>query len=288
MLNSVSVLSAKFKRLRYDLRQWSKGISNIKLLINSCNKVIKFLDTVEEFRPLFNPEWNLRNLVKQQLCSLLKQQTQYWKQRNTVNRIKYGDECTKYFHSMATVSYRRNLIAQIKDDYGVFLIQHEDKANHLWYSFRNRMGISNNVTMDFDLSALVSVCPSDELQSLVAPFLVTEIDSIIKMMPTDKAPGPDGFNGVFIKKCWPIIREDIYRLFFEFYENRVNLSPINSSYIVLVPKISCPISASDFRPISLLNCCVKMLTKLLAERLQGVILKIIHKNQYGFIRHRTI
>jgi hypothetical protein len=152
----------------------------------------------------------------------------------------------------------------------------------------NMMGISNNVTMDFDLSTLVPVCPSDELQSLVGPFLVTEIDNIIKMMPTDKAPGPDGFNGVFIKKCWPIIREDIYRLFFEFYENRVNLSPINSSYIVLVPKISCPISASDFRPISLLNCCVKMLTKLLAERLQGIILKIIHKNQYGFIRHRTI
>jgi hypothetical protein len=116
LLNSVSVLSAKFKRLRYDLKQWSKGVSNIKLLINSCNKVIKFLDTVEEFRPLFNPEWNLRNLVKQQLCSLLKQQTQYWKQRNTVNRIKYGDECTKYFHSMATVSYRRNRIAQIQHD----------------------------------------------------------------------------------------------------------------------------------------------------------------------------
>jgi len=31
-----------------------------------------------------------------------------------------------------------------------------------------------------------------------------------------------------------------------------------------------------------------MLTKLLAERLQKVILKIIHRNQYGFIRHRTI
>jgi hypothetical protein len=61
----------------------------------------------------------------------------------------------------------------------------------------NMMGISNNVTMDFDLSTLVPVCPSDELQSLVGPFLVTEIDSIIKMMPIDKAPGPDGFNGVF-------------------------------------------------------------------------------------------
>ena len=93
--------------------------------------------------------------------------------------------------------------------------------------------------------------------------------------------------GVFIKKCWPIIRDDIYILFVDF-DNKVNLAPINGSFIVLVPKHSNPTTASDFRPISLLNCCVKMLTKLLAERLQKVILKIIHRNQYGFIRHRTI
>lgn len=66
------------------------------------------------------------------------------------------------------------------------------------------------------------------------------------------------------------------------------MAPINGSYIVLVPKTSSPMIASDYMPISLLNYCVKMLTKLLAERLQKVILKIIHKNQYGLIRHRTI
>jgi len=199
--NSVSVISAKFKRLRYDLKQWSKSLSKIRMLIDSCNRVIKYLDTIEEFRALFNPEWNLRSLVKQKLSSLLMQQTQYWKQRNTVNRIKYGDECTKYFHSMATVNYRRNLIAQIQDDYGVSLIQHEDKAHYLWHSFKNRMGVSREVSMAFDLSSLVSVCSYDILEGLVAPFTEAEIDNIIKRLPADKAPGPDGFNGVFIKKC---------------------------------------------------------------------------------------
>jgi hypothetical protein len=198
--NSVSVISAKFKRLRYDLRQWSKGLSNIKLLIENCNKVIKYLDTIEEFRSLFNPEWNLRNIIKKKLCSLLENQAQYWKQRNTVNRIKYGDECTKYFHSMATVNYRRNLIAQVQDDYGVSLIQHEDKANYFWCSFKNRMGISNKVTMEFDLSSLVPVSSGDVLDNLVAPILRSKVDNIIKRMPADKALGPDGFNGVFYQK----------------------------------------------------------------------------------------
>jgi retron-type reverse transcriptase len=74
----------------------------------------------------------------------------------------------------------------------------------------------------------------------------------------------------------------------DFFDNRVNLAPINGSFLVLVPKCSNPTTVNDFRPISLLNCCVKMITKLLAERLQKIILKIIHKNQYGFIRKRTI
>lgn len=107
-------------------------------------------------------------------------------------------------------------------------------------------------------------------------------------MPADKAPGPDGFNGVFLKKCWSLIKEDIYKMCEDFYNERIDLAPLNSSFIVLVPKISSPISANDYRPISLLNCCVKILTKLLADRLQPLVLRIAHKNQYGFIKSRSI
>jgi hypothetical protein len=41
-------------------------------------------------------------------------------------------------------------------------------------------------------------------------------------------------------------------------------------------------------PISLLNSCLKFLTKLLADRLQEWILKLIHPNQYGLIKGRII
>jgi hypothetical protein len=44
----------------------------------------------------------------------------------------------------------------------------------------------------------------------------------------------------------------------------------------------------DFRPISLLNTSIKLLTKLLANRLQSIILRVIHQNQYDFIKGRSI
>jgi hypothetical protein len=62
------------------------------------------------------------------------------------------------------------------------------------------------------------------------------------------------------------------------------MQSINDSYIVLVPKIDNPIKVEDYIPISLLNSSIKLLTKILANKLHKVITKLIQKNQYGFIK----
>jgi hypothetical protein len=106
-----------------------------------------------------------------------------------------------------------------------------------------------------------------DLQQLVAPFTIQELDAIAQDLPIDKAPGPDGFNGLFFKRCWSLIKYDIYRLCADFYDNIADLKSINYSYITLVPKKPNPEKVSDFRPISLLNSTMKFLTKILANRL---------------------
>ena len=92
----------------------------------------------------------------------------------------------------------------------MFVSDHESKAALLWSSFKNRMGITSSPIMHFDLSSLVQT--HTDLSELVQPFTTEEIDMVIKHIPVDKAPGPDGFNGMFLKKCWNIIKEDIYKL----------------------------------------------------------------------------
>ena len=44
--NSVRNISMKFKRLRAELKAWSRNLSNLSLLINNYNKVIGFLDSL--------------------------------------------------------------------------------------------------------------------------------------------------------------------------------------------------------------------------------------------------
>lgn len=114
------------------------------------------------------------------------------------------------------------------------------------------------------------------------------INSVFKQIQVEEAPGLDGLNGMFIKKCWSIIKEDFYALCEDFYNGTIELEPINSSFITMIPKINNPEGVNDYGPISLLNYNIKLVTKLLAQRLQVVILRLLYVNQYGFIRSRTI
>jgi retron-type reverse transcriptase len=68
----------------------------------------------------------------------------------------------------------------------------------------------------------------------------------------------------------------------------VCLQSINGSFIAFVPKVDGPSRINDYRPISLLNSSIKVIIKLLANRLQPLITRLVHANQYGFIKNRTI
>lgn len=90
------------------------------------------------------------------------------------------------------------------------------------------------------------------------------------------------------KKCWPFVCSDFYNLISTFYEWSIYTRSINVSFVTLIPKKETPTNVSDCRPISPLNCTIKIITKLLANTLQNKIMELIHLNQYGFIKARTI
>ena len=110
-----------------------------------------------------------------------------------------GEENTKFFQSIATERFRINTISQMLDHDGQIIHLHEQKASLFHHSFKNRMGVSNSPQMAFDLDSLFG--RHIDLNSLVDMFSTQEIDSLISIIPADKAPGPDGFNGFFMKKC---------------------------------------------------------------------------------------
>jgi hypothetical protein len=96
----------------------------------------------------------------------------------------------------------------------------------------------------------------DDLQSLEAGFTLEEIEGVVKHIKLHKAPGPDGFNGMFLKQCWHIVKDDFVQLCKDFHQGTTPLQSINGSFIILVPKMKYLETVNDFKPISLTYSCI--------------------------------
>jgi hypothetical protein len=86
-------------------------------------------------------------------------------------------------------------------------------------------------------------------------------------MRSDSSPGPDGFGPSFFKSFWHVVKVDLMSFLEEFHRGDAHLAGINQAYIVLLPKAEDVVSADGFRPISLQNCIMKIVTRILTSRL---------------------
>lgn len=63
----------------------------------------------------------------------------------------------------------------------------------------------------------------------------------------------------------------------------MEVSSINLTHIVLIPKISNPSNMTHFRSINLCNVIYKIMAKAIANRFRGIIDKCIDSAQSAFV-----
>ena len=107
-------------------------------------------------------------------------------------------------------------------------------------------------------------------------------------MEGDKAPGPDGFTMAFFHHCWRVMESDILAFFDESYDYGKFEKSLNASFNALNSKKHKASNIRDFRPISLLSSVYKMLAKVVAYQLRGVLNGLISESQNAFVGGRQI
>lgn len=116
-----------------------------------------------------------------------------------------------------------------------------------------------------------------------------EVKQVIMDMPVDRAPGPDGFSGLFYKVCWDIISQDFMAVMLELHRNKfLSFGLLNSSIITLLPKKECSLEVADFRPINLIHGVAKIFAKVLAVRLAPLLSALVSQVQSAFISRRSM
>lgn len=144
-----------------------------------------------------------------------------------------------------------------------------------------------------DLSCSISFAhqnlPSWQQPALDCCFSEEEVWQAIADMPTDKAPGPDGFTGLFYQTAWPVIKQDIMRAFNALWSlDGRSFYLVDKAFMVLLCQKRDAYAIGDFSPISLIHSFAKLCTKVLARRLALHMNSLVRPNQSAFIKGRLI
>lgn len=117
------------------------------------------------------------------------------------------------------------------------------------------------------------------------PFSIEEVKEAIKNSPSGNSPGPDGLTPKFYKKLLDELGPFLTKVF-----NSIDLFngfPKKSleATITVIPKEGTD-TLANFLPISLIYIDINIFSKLLGNRMQPLIPRIIDNDQVGFVYGR--
>lgn len=115
-----------------------------------------------------------------------------------------------------------------------------------------------------------------------------EIRLAVFSLPSDSAPGCDGYHAHFFQRNWLLVQNDLFSAVQGFWNSEFLLTAYNKTVITLIPKVDKPSSLQNIRPISLCNVIYKIISKVLANRLKPILQKIIAPTQSAFLQGRLI
>jgi len=117
---------------------------------------------------------------------------------------------------------------------------------------------------------------------------IEEVKEALGGMLNNKTPGIDGLPKEFYVQYMDIIGKDLMEIINNIWLREELTSSMKTAIITLLYKKNDPEYIQNWRPISLLTTDYKIISKVLTNRLKGVMASIIHPSQSCGIKGRSM
>ena len=131
-----------------------------------------------------------------------------------------------------------------------------------------------------------SICDS----FFIAPSVPSEISDIINMLKSGKSLGPNSIPIKLLKHLCPLISLPLSQIINESFQSGIFPDKMKLAKVIPLFKKGCSVTASNYRPISLLSVFSKITEKVMYKRLNDFLEKhsILYSFQFGFRESHSI
>ena len=173
-------------------------------------------------------------------------------------------------------------------------LKNSEQINHALYNFyqtlfKEKLSISEECIQSF--LDKVSLPKLNENQTLKCEGTITECELLLALtsMDNDKSPGNDGITKEFYIKFWDVVKKLLCASIQQsFIAGQLSTSQKQAIIKLIEKKNRDKRFVKNWRPISLLNVDVKLISKVLASYLKSAISSIVNENQVVYINNRFI
>ena len=236
---------------------------------------------------------NQLEIIKQEIEHINKEKTNGAIIRSKATWLRENQRDTSHFANLEKKNYRNGHITKLNGDNNHVLTTPKDILEESKKFYEKLYTHDDSNSDDFDDFFLKkSTIPKlDDLESASCnqPICLDECSKTLLKMKNGKTPGSDGLSVEFYKMFWSTIKDLVFEsINYAMHSGHLSIDQ-KRGIIKLIPKKDKDITyLKNWRPISLLNTDYKLISHILANRMQQIISKIVHTDQNGYIKGRFI
>lgn len=117
--------------------------------------------------------------------------------------------------------------------------------------------------------------PSDSYGPLIAPLSFEECKHAVFSMTASKSSGPDSLSVAFFQRHWKLIKHEVLKALTHCLHHKVIPKALAATTIHLIPKTRHATFSAGYHPISCFYVIYKVLSKVLAARIQPLLHVIV-------------
>ncbi|XP_074277492.1 uncharacterized protein LOC141601123 [Silene latifolia] len=212
------------------------------------NSMFKLMAKLKNYDPFSEPLISMEKQLSLEFWKLKDAEAKTLIQRAKIHNIKHDDVCSKFFFAKIKERQQSQYISEIQDTTGT-----------------THRGVHE-----------------------ASPVTREEIKQALFSINSNKSPRLDGFSAGIFKSVWDIIAEDYCSAVEDFFRTGFMPKQAIVTLISLIPKKKVVQTVKDFRPISCCSIIYKTISKILTNRLQGVMSKLVGIKQAAFINNRSL